>query len=440
MIDSLAKKISVLATVSILLTVLLSGSLYKIFHFQNKSERDLMYLNQVQISLDQLRSQLWSYSQHRDDISLREVELSQQQFANLLSQSQITNKSMYAVEKMNQTLASLLDQYKYGFSTASTQAQNLLQSRYSMLIQTMTEEVARVHQDCLAENRARLNQIVYYAAFGLVVFTLLVCAVAILSIFHFHKGLMSVREGMEDLSKGKLDRTINAHTLDHEFQQLAGSFNEMASSLRQSTVTKVELEEEIEKQTRDLKLKQTKLELLSETDPLTDLLNRRAFDRTLNESIIRAKRTNLSLAILFVDLDNFKQINDKHGHDAGDAVLKEVSRRLKESIRRSDFVGRHGGDEFILCYDLLSSVNAIKSKASELLTTLCQPLEFKGKLLNIQVSIGISYYPNQAQDKDTLIALADNAMYKAKQVDGGACYDQKVIAAVGAKKRNSKVI
>lgn len=139
----------------------------------------------------------------------------------------------------------------------------------------------------------------------------------------------------------------------------------MTVSLCRSTVTRKELEEEVLRQTRQLKHKQEQLLFLSEHDPLTNLMNRRAFDKQLENAMIKANRSGCKLALLFIDLDEFKQVNDTYGHDAGDVVLVNIAQRLEESVRESDFVGRLGGDEFVICLDLLHDLSIVDKKFSK---------------------------------------------------------------------------
>ncbi|MEF1289726.1 GGDEF domain-containing protein, partial [Vibrio sp. M260118] len=187
----------------------------------------------------------------------------------------------------------------------------------------------------------------------------------------------------------------------------------------QSTVTKQELENEITRQTKQLKHKQEQLLFLSEHDPLTNLLNRRAFDKQLDQSITKARRSGHKLAILFIDLDDFKEVNDSYGHDAGDHVLVQVAKRLTGCVRESDIVGRIGGDEFVVCLDLLDTLEGVPRKIDQLSTAISAPLEFDGRTLNVGSSIGIACYPDQGITKDDLLCIADKAMYVQKE-----CKDQ----------------
>jgi diguanylate cyclase (GGDEF)-like protein/PAS domain S-box-containing protein len=154
---------------------------------------------------------------------------------------------------------------------------------------------------------------------------------------------------------------------------------------------------------------------LAHYDYLTDLPNRALFLDNLEHSILMAKRNNYHVGVLFLDLDGFKKVNDTLGHDAGDLLLKEASRRLKETIRASDTVARVGGDEFIFLLNEIGTEENAGRMANKLITALSVPFELLGKQCNVGASIGISLYPIDATDPEMLIKQADSAMYLAKQ-------------------------
>jgi diguanylate cyclase (GGDEF)-like protein/PAS domain S-box-containing protein len=163
-----------------------------------------------------------------------------------------------------------------------------------------------------------------------------------------------------------------------------------------------------------LKRQQQMLELLAHYDPLTQLPNRALFSDRLLQAIARAKRERTMLAICFLDLDGFKPINDQFGHDAGDMVLIEVAQRIKVCIREEDSVSRHGGDEFALLLGNLRSVEECEQALLRIRQSLDQPLQIEGQHLRIGGSIGITLYPLDDADPDTLLRHADHAMYQAK--------------------------
>ena len=158
-----------------------------------------------------------------------------------------------------------------------------------------------------------------------------------------------------------------------------------------------------------------KLEFMALHDPLTELPNRKLFLERLGQSIIRARRTALQAAVLFIDLDGFKPVNDTFGHYVGDKVLKTIAARLCSALRKSDTVARLGGDEFgIIIPDLYADKDCTRvvDKAQH---TLSQPIKIDGHCIHLGCSIGTAMFPRNGEDVDTLIKVADTEMYKAKR-------------------------
>jgi diguanylate cyclase (GGDEF)-like protein/PAS domain S-box-containing protein len=164
----------------------------------------------------------------------------------------------------------------------------------------------------------------------------------------------------------------------------------------------------------ETKRSQNKLYELVNHDPLTGLPNRRLLNELFEHAIKRAERECHQIAILFIDLDRFKAINDSLGHQIGDKLLYEVSRRIKQSIRESDVVGRLGGDEFLVMMDTVQDQDDAAYKAKKILTALESEFLFDGKELFISASIGIAMFPSDGNDVDSVIKAADIAMYQVK--------------------------
>ncbi|MCM2257154.1 MAG: EAL domain-containing protein [Vicinamibacteria bacterium] len=150
-------------------------------------------------------------------------------------------------------------------------------------------------------------------------------------------------------------------------------------------------------------------------DTLTGLPNRLLFRDRLSQALAHAHRTATTLGVMFLDLDHFKRINDTLGHSAGDRLLEGVARRLAACIREGDTVARVGGDEFTLLLEPLSQPEDAAKVAEKLLQALATPFDVEGHRLHVQASIGISLYPDDGQDTETLLKNADNAMYRAKE-------------------------
>jgi diguanylate cyclase (GGDEF)-like protein len=158
-----------------------------------------------------------------------------------------------------------------------------------------------------------------------------------------------------------------------------------------------------------------RVEYLAYHDGLTTLPNRRLFSELLRQSINQAVRHDRQLAVLFLDLDHFKHINDTRGHEAGDLLLQEVATRLKACLRGSDTVARLGGDEFVVLLPELDEEKYVHTVAQKILSAVAMPFVLSGKEYRVTASIGISAYPQDGLDEKTLIKNADSAMYQAKK-------------------------
>jgi diguanylate cyclase (GGDEF)-like protein len=150
-------------------------------------------------------------------------------------------------------------------------------------------------------------------------------------------------------------------------------------------------------------------------DVLTKLPNRHLFHGKLHDAVARHKRTNEEFALLFLDLDGFKKINDDHGHQAGDAILTELAIRFQKQTRELDTLARYGGDEFVILLANVTESASLIAKLQRLIISAADPVEWRGLSLNVGVSIGIALYPEHANNTQTLIENADQAMYQAKK-------------------------
>ncbi|MGV1100021.1 diguanylate cyclase domain-containing protein [Thiovibrio sp. JS02] len=165
----------------------------------------------------------------------------------------------------------------------------------------------------------------------------------------------------------------------------------------------------------DLKNAEERLKQMAHFDALTGLANRNLFFERLEKAIKEAAESSLIFALLYLDLDNFKPINDTLGHDVGDLVLQTVANRLHEVVRAGDTVARMGGDEFTVILNALQSPTDAETIAKKIINRLSIPLNLKGKTHSIGVSIGISIYPENGRETESLVTKADQAMYLAKE-------------------------
>jgi diguanylate cyclase (GGDEF)-like protein len=169
----------------------------------------------------------------------------------------------------------------------------------------------------------------------------------------------------------------------------------------------------------ELRHKTTALEKRAQFDELTGLANRSLFLEQLSRAIGRAQRKGSPLAVLFIDLDRFKSVNDTLGHDIGDALLCRVAGRLQENLRIGDFVGRWGGDEFVVCLEDFGEAGNAAAAAQKLLLVLSEKYEIGHSEVFATPSIGIALYPDSGDAAERMVKAADIAMYEAKKRGGG---------------------
>ena len=172
----------------------------------------------------------------------------------------------------------------------------------------------------------------------------------------------------------------------------------------------------------DLKESRRISEHIARHDPLTGLPNRTLFYDRLQQALIQAKREKTQLALLFLDLDDFKRINDTLGHYLGDLLLKEASKRMRDCVRESDTVGRLGGDEFVVMLPVIEGAQHALTVAEKICHAINLPIHLDGNDLTASASIGVTIYPEHGVDEMQLTMNADNAMYHAKRSGGNKAF------------------
>lgn len=162
------------------------------------------------------------------------------------------------------------------------------------------------------------------------------------------------------------------------------------------------------------------LESLALHDPLTGLANRRLLEDRMSMALARVRRNKGCMAVMYLDLDGFKEVNDTFGHGAGDIMLKAVAQRLTRTVREEDTVARLGGDEFVITLSHIHSATDAAGMAAKVIDAVSQPYDIEGRMVRMTTSIGIGIYPNGGKDAEALMKSADTALYEAKRAGKNA--------------------
>lgn len=214
------------------------------------------------------------------------------------------------------------------------------------------------------------------------------------------KSLHKIIEVIKDSDEEGIPKHYASQEDSKEMSLLVHAINNMIDAIKQSRVRLKEQEEVLTYQAHH--------------DSLTDLPNRVLFQDRLEQGILKAKRDKTRLALFFIDLDQFKEINDSYGHDAGDEILKASAQRIKSVLRTHDTLARLGGDEFTIILENITKVEDVSSLANKVLQSLHEPMLVENNMVYFSLSIGISLYPDDGDSAQALLKYADSAMYKAK--------------------------
>lgn len=219
--------------------------------------------------------------------------------------------------------------------------------------------------------------------------------------------LLTLTNAMRRVSKdGDFSERAIIYSQD-EIGELANVFNQMLDELSKR-------EQSLYQELKERRHIEERLSEIAHFDPVTHLPNRHSFNNQIDRALLNHKYELQKFALLFIDLDNFKYVNDTFGHQAGDLVLLKVAERLRKVLRQEDFVARLGGDEFVIILSAFSDIAQIRNVAEKIVSALQQPFFLEGHEVFIGASIGITTCPEYGDDSATLQRQADSAMYQAK--------------------------
>ncbi len=342
---------------------------------------------------DAARAELQSFTRRGDVLELRVVLADGQLFADWLAPGQSTGLRGGEAQQVTEP-------------RREVDAQQL---RVWMPVQLRGERVGTLYlRESLQSLRQQLQQAIFMAA--------LLMALAILvasrALRYVQRRALSPLVALSRLAEQvaadqDYSRRARVHHPD-EVGRLTERFNQL---LRRAEAWQAELN----RQLREEQAAGQQYQRLAHEDALTKLPNRLYFQAALQRMLAHAREHGESLSLMFIDLDNFKLVNDGHGHEAGDLVLVEVARRMSQVLRSSDVLCRLGGDEFALILPGMAADAGAEQLAARLIAAVREPLLVDGQVLPVGATVGLASYPEDAQDEASLLGHADAAMYAAKR-------------------------
>jgi diguanylate cyclase (GGDEF)-like protein len=280
-------------------------------------------------------------------------------------------------------------------------AQPAAASNYSSTAQPATEARAPALPE--APNRALVGWL------SAVVLALLLY-ICFLTIFSIVRPVRRLVAATARLAKGENARVVASGGI-RELETLAVAFNSMAEQLAVARSSTREAQQQLEAKVAE---RTRQLQELAEQDPLTGLANRRHLFATLNDAIERARTSDERVGVFFLDIDNFKTLNDSLGHAYGDRVLVAIARRLESSSRSCGFAARLGGDEFTIIHQGSATIEEILAYGAAIVRAFESPVQVDDREVIVSVSVGASVFPDHEQDAESLLRAADAALFRAK--------------------------
>ncbi|OOF24353.1 hypothetical protein BZJ17_01750 [Salinivibrio sp. IB574] len=406
-----------LTMITLLITV-------ELFYKQTQVQHRLDAIVSLHSQIDAVRGRLWLYQQYHSAETRQDAYHANQTLLQRLREQnrELPIQSLQAIRQAAQSIDTLLvlSARRHSDTNANDTSQMMVFSRYNMLLQTMSEAAFSMRQEAMHSAGQQQKALLILHGGVLILLALLVTVLATNTRRRFFQRLEELHDDVAKIKQGDLTTQLSLETSD-EMSDLASHVNEMKRTLKNTMVRKEQLAEEIAQQTQQLREQQQQLMYLAEHDELTRLFNRRAFESHVEVALMRASRAQTKAALLFIDVNRFKEVNDTYGHGVGDELLKVVSQRLKLAVRRSDLVGRLGGDEFIVWLDLLADKQALQEVIERIIQEMRAPMVTNGAELELSLSIGVSCFPTDGLELQQLMNQADAAMYHAKANPSAGC-------------------
>lgn len=222
-----------------------------------------------------------------------------------------------------------------------------------------------------------------------------------------------------DHSKGTIYITEDITERRSAQEALLRARDELEQRVQERTSELALANAHLQAEIQERKLAEQQIRYLANHDALTSLPNRRLLEDRMTQAMEMARRNGNQIAVLFLDLDHFKPVNDRYGHRVGDLLLQAVAARLRSLLRAVDTISRVGGDEFVIVLPEMQSTTAACETAQRVLSAMAQPYVIEGHSMTVTPSIGISLYSTDGADAETLLTAADAAMYYAKEMGRG---------------------
>ena len=415
------ERLKILLILGLMLTGGIFFSLVTLNDNQMRINQELHQVIEIELKINELGTRLWLLFQYNDQDALIQTRYAHQDLKELLDREQFNNESKNSIIanliRMNLNIGSLIElsqkDIESKFQPSITSPAGMLSARYNMTLQSMNEDLTKLQKLAMRDAELSQRKILYAVVIFLTLGSVFVLILIIMTLRTFKAHLNVLTLGIKDLEKGNLGSRLLVSDTD-ELSELAEQFNLMKHSLETTTIKKELLQEEVDRQTKELQKQRTDFQLLANYDSLTQLYSRSAFESQMKTAIARCGRTKLNGALLFIDLDRFKPINDNYGHSVGDIVLMHVSKMLTQAVRTSDIIARIGGDEFVIWLEPIDNARQVTTVIEKLLLSLLTPFKYGDISVSVSASIGVSFYPLDATDLSGLLRVADDNMYKAK--------------------------